>query len=80
MTTALSAAKSTGLIVHSHRCRSSGLVSCVCGYDARVQDLAAQFLAFGVAFEMEGGALLKWTQATAPATVPTMRHYQEDDL
>lgn len=47
MTTARQAARLTGLIAHTSRCRSSGLGSCVCDFERRLSDLAARFEAYG---------------------------------
>lgn len=40
-----SAAEQTGLVQHTLRCKSSGLASCVCGYERRLNALADAFRA-----------------------------------
>lgn len=47
MTTARQAARLTGLIAHTSRCRSSGLGSCVCDFENRLSDLSALFESYG---------------------------------
>jgi hypothetical protein len=43
---ALTAAKASGFVIHSERCRFSKLASCICLYDARLEHLARAFEKF----------------------------------
>jgi hypothetical protein len=85
VTTALSAAKATGLIVHTTRCRTSGLASCVCHYHERLSSLADKFARYadGRAREIEDAerivqAGLSGEYGHLRVSCPALRYHQED--